>query len=128
MLVSVIRQIPGKYRFFTSLTGKRRMRFVVPVLLLNITFVIFYPSLIHGMALDGMTATGIRPLRYGLHLGVLSIFFAFGLLVWVLYIDTNVGRAVPGWSSLMVVVLFFSSIQFILIGLLGSTSEKYSCR
>src|SRR5690625_7576719 len=71
------------------------------------------------MALDGMTATGIRPLRYGLHLGVLSIFFAFGLLVWVLYMHTIVGRTVPGWSSLMVVVLFFSSIQFILIGLLG---------
>ena len=76
------------------------------------------------LALDGMTATGIRPLRYGLHLGVLSIFFAFGLLVWVLYIHTIVGRTVPGWSSLMVVVLFFSSIQFILIGLLGEYIGK----
>src|SRR5690625_1157182 len=48
MFVSVIREIPGKYRFFTSLAGKRRMRFVVPVLLLSITFGIFYPSLSHG--------------------------------------------------------------------------------
>ena len=47
MLVSVIREIPGKYRFFTSLTGKRGMRIVVPVLLLSITFAIFYPSLTH---------------------------------------------------------------------------------
>src|SRR5690625_5063017 len=76
------------------------------------------------MALDGMTDRGIRRFRYGLRLGVLSIFFACGLLVLVLYIHTIVGKTVPGWSSLMVVVLFFSSIQFILIGLLGEYIGK----
>src|SRR5690625_2034731 len=49
------------------------------------------------LALDGMTVTGIRALRYGLLLGVVFIFFAFGLLVWVLYIHRIVGRTVPGW-------------------------------
>lgn len=76
------------------------------------------------LALDGMTATSITPLRYGIVLGLLSIVAAFGLFIWALYVHLIVDDTVPGWTSLMIVVLFFSSIQFLLIGLLGEYIGK----
>lgn len=76
------------------------------------------------LGLDGMTATSITPLRYGIILGLLSIVVAFGLSFWALYVHLIVDDTVPGWTSLMIVVLFFSSIQFILIGLLGEYIGK----
>lgn len=76
------------------------------------------------LALDGMTATSITPLRYGIVLGLLSIVAAFCLFIWALYVHLIVDDTVPGWTSLMIVVLFFSSIQFLLIGLLGEYIGK----
>lgn len=76
------------------------------------------------LALDGMTATSITPLRYGIVLGLLSIVAAFCLVMWALYVHIISGATVPGWTSLMIVVLFFSSIQFLLIGLLGEYIGK----
>lgn len=76
------------------------------------------------LALDGMTATSISPLRYGIVLGLLSIVAAFCLSIWALYVHLVAGDTVPGWTSLMIVLLFFSSIQFLLIGLLGEYIGK----
>ena len=59
------------------------------------------------LALDGLTSTSIQPLRWGLLLGGCSILLGVGLSVWALYRHLIVGQTVSGWTSLMVVVLFF---------------------
>ncbi len=76
------------------------------------------------LALDGLTSTSIQPLRWGLLLGGCSILLAVGLSVWALYRHLIVGQTVSGWTSLMVVVLFFSSMQLILMGLMGEYIGK----
>ncbi len=76
------------------------------------------------LALDGLTATSIRPLRFGLFLGGGSIILALGLSIWALYMHLVAGQTVSGWTSLMIVVLFFSSMQFILLGLVGEYIGK----
>lgn len=61
----------------------------------------------------------VRPLRISLACG----FGAFGLaLAGVIYVVIDHllgGREAPGWASLMVVVLVFSGLQFIFLGLIG---------
>ena len=76
------------------------------------------------LAMDGLTSTSIKPLRWGLFLGGSSILLAMGLSVWTLYRHLIAGQTVSGWTSLMIVVLFFSSMQFILMGLMGEYIGK----
>lgn len=75
------------------------------------------------LAFDGMTATSIAPLCFGIALGLLAIFLAFCLSMWAFYVNLT-GDTVAGWTSLMIVLLFFSSMQFLLIGLLGEYIGK----
>ncbi len=76
------------------------------------------------LAFDGLTATSIRSLRFGLFLGLVSIGLAMSLSLWALYMHLIAGETVSGWTSRIIVVLFFSSMQFILLGLVGEYIGK----
>src|SRR5690606_41417679 len=84
----------------------------------------YSPWQLHSLAFDGMTATSIQPLRFGLFLGMLSIGLAMILGSWALYMRLFTEQTVSGWTSLMVVVLFFCSIQFLLHGFIGDYVGK----
>jgi glycosyltransferase involved in cell wall biosynthesis len=77
-----------------------------------------YRKLFH-FAIDGLTAFTTVPLRVWTGVGVLAalvaVLSAVGLIVRVLV----VGRDVPGYASLMVVVLFAFAVQMIALGVLG---------
>src|SRR5690606_42024114 len=75
------------------------------------------------LAFDGMTATSIAPLCVGIALGLLAIFLAFCLSMWAFYVTLTVDT-VAGWTSLMIAQLFFSSMQFLFVGLLGKYHGK----
>jgi glycosyltransferase involved in cell wall biosynthesis len=70
-------------------------------------------------ALDGITSFSTAPLRVwsvlGLGGAVLAVAFAIGIVIRVLI----VGREVPGYASLMVVVLLGFAIQMLAFGVLG---------
>jgi dolichol-phosphate mannosyltransferase len=70
-------------------------------------------------ALDGITAFTFYPLRlltlFGLIITVLS--FLFG--VWVIGTHLFTNTTVPGWTSLMVCVLFFGGWNFIVLGIIS---------
>jgi glycosyltransferase involved in cell wall biosynthesis len=70
-------------------------------------------------ALDGITSFSTAPLRVWSVIGFVSaliaVAFAIGLIVRVLI----VGREVPGYASLMTVVLFGFAIQMMAFGVLG---------
>ncbi|HXQ15332.1 MAG TPA: glycosyltransferase family 2 protein [Caulobacteraceae bacterium] len=70
-------------------------------------------------ALDGITSFSTAPLRVWSVIGFVSalvaLAFAIGLIVRVLI----VGREVPGYASLMTVVLFGFAIQMMAFGVLG---------
>jgi dolichol-phosphate mannosyltransferase len=70
------------------------------------------------LASDAVTAFATAPLRFVYTLAFAAALLAFGLIVWSVY-SYLFENAVPGWSSLMVVVLTFSAIQLFALGIIG---------
>ncbi|MHB1556661.1 MAG: glycosyltransferase family 2 protein [Isosphaeraceae bacterium] len=72
-----------------------------------------------GLAVDGLVSFSSYPLRLVTRLGLATITTAFVLLAWVLS-DAWITRTAPrGWASLLVVVLFLSSVQLLSLGIIG---------
>ena len=71
-------------------------------------------------ALDGITSLSSRPLRLLSHAGVLfavaSLLLMAGLIVYKLSGGTGI---IPGWTSLIVAILFLGGLHLMALGLLG---------
>jgi dolichol-phosphate mannosyltransferase len=71
-------------------------------------------------ALDGITGFSDKPLRLSGKLGMLITFVAFLWMIWLIFCKiTDPQSTTPGWTSLLVVVLFLGGVQLISIGVLG---------
>jgi polyisoprenyl-phosphate glycosyltransferase len=70
-------------------------------------------------AWTGITSFSIVPLRLATVLGLLTSLFAFYELLDAVYVKVFTSSAVPGWTSLYVLVSFLFGILFILIGITG---------
>lgn len=71
-------------------------------------------------AVDAITSFSERPLRLALQLGSLvTVMTAVGALVIVVGKLLQPERSIPGYASLMVVVLFLGGVQLFSIGVLG---------
>lgn len=73
------------------------------------------------LASDAIFSFSLAPLYIGLSAGVLFFVLACGQLTYVLalWLTNNTQRVVPGWSSLMGVMLVASGIIMILLGFIG---------
>ena len=72
------------------------------------------------LAMDGVTGFSERPLRIAFELGMLVTAASFIYLVWILVTTLFYSsRLVPGYASLMCVLLFLGGIQLLSVGLLG---------
>lgn len=70
-------------------------------------------------ALEGITSFTIAPLKIGTYIG---FFTALGAFLYGLVIITKTlffGADVPGYPSLMVVILFIGGVQLVAIGIMG---------
>lgn len=72
-----------------------------------------------GLALSGITAFSVKPLRLATIVGTLVSASAFFYGAWVLSKTLIFGESVAGYPSLMLVVLFLGGIQLLGIGILG---------
>ena len=70
-------------------------------------------------ALEGITSFSSIPLRMATYIGVLTAFFAFAFGVWIVLKTLLWGDDVPGYPSLMVVVLFLGGVQLMALGIIG---------
>ena len=70
-------------------------------------------------ALDGLTAFSTLPLRVWTMVGAAAALLAVAGAVFLILRVLLVGRDVPGYASLMVVVLFGFALQMIALGVLG---------
>lgn len=70
-------------------------------------------------AFDGITSFSTLPLRMATWAGALSGVFAVAVGVWAVYVKFFIRGVVPGWTTLMILVAFSSSVQLIVMGLLG---------
>jgi len=70
-------------------------------------------------ALEGVTSFTVAPLKVATYVGVLTALGAFGLGTVIIAKTLLFGRDLPGYPSLMVVVLFIGGIQLVALGLIG---------
>jgi glycosyltransferase involved in cell wall biosynthesis len=121
-VVEALKQLPERNRFMKGLfawVGFRQIGvpYVRPERAAGTTTMGYWR--LFRFAVDGITSFSTAPLRVWTAIGfaaaVLALVFASGLIVRVLV----VGREVPGYASMMVVILFGFALQMIAIGVLG---------
>ena len=72
------------------------------------------------LASIGIFGFSKKPLKLAISLGVICIFVAILLVIWMLYLNIFRPEAiVPGWSSTIFIVLLMGGIQLFTIGILG---------
>ena len=70
-------------------------------------------------ALDGVTSFSSLPLKVWSYVGVVISLLAFTYAIFLALLKLVRGIDVPGYTSLMVVVLFLAGIQLITLGVIG---------
>jgi dolichol-phosphate mannosyltransferase len=70
------------------------------------------------LALDGLTSFSTAPLRLAGLLSALGVLVALGLVVYTL-VSFLIGVTTPGWTSLALIVVFFSTAQLICMSIFG---------
>jgi len=71
------------------------------------------------LALDGITSFSAFPLHISTIIGILISFFSFVYAVYAIYIKLVAGEALPGWTSVLVAVLFLGGVQLLSLGVIG---------
>ena len=78
-----------------------------------------YPiSRLISLAFNGITSFSIRPMHMIMYLGIIFIFVAICIVIWVLWCKLR-GQAIVGWSSLIISIWFCSGCVLTSLGLIG---------
>lgn len=70
-------------------------------------------------ALEGITSFSAAPLKLATYLGLLTSTLAFLYGAYILLRTLFLGNPVPGYPSLMVIILFLGGVQLICLGIIG---------
>ena len=71
-----------------------------------------------GDFINGVTSYSLKPLYFGILFGFLSIFFSIFLIIYALILKVN-NLAVPGDTSIIIAISFFSGILLFTLGIIG---------
>jgi glycosyltransferase involved in cell wall biosynthesis len=71
------------------------------------------------LALDGITAFSVAPLRFITALGFLVFLLSAGMGVWIVWVKLFTDRAVPGWASTTLPIYLLGGLQILCTGVLG---------
>ncbi|WP_182420659.1 glycosyltransferase family 2 protein [Priestia megaterium] len=71
------------------------------------------------LSMDGITSFSYKPLKLASYAGVTLSGIGFIYLLVVLYLKLFTESTITGWSSLIVIQLFFSGIILIILGMIG---------
>ena len=72
------------------------------------------------LAWNGVTHFSFLPLQLSTFVGFVAALIAFVWMIQALYVSLVLHSATPGWTSLIIAVLFLGSVQLITIGIVGS--------
>jgi len=72
------------------------------------------------LGIDGLIAISRRPLSVALSVGLITVIAALFLAIYVFiaYFARQI-TVIPGWASVTLVIVFFSGVQLLVIGVLG---------
>lgn len=71
------------------------------------------------LSLDAMTSFSAAPLRLAMFLGLAGVLAGLGYAAYAVYVGFIQGLGVPGWTSLVILNIFFSGVVLICLGLVG---------
>ncbi len=72
-----------------------------------------------GLALNGIFGLSKAPLRLATWLGLSISAGSFLMAIWAVYQKLSGGYTVPGWASIVVILLFLGGVQLLTIGVIG---------
>lgn len=76
------------------------------------------------LAIEGITSFSTKPLRISTIIGYIIATLAFFYGIYAIIIKLFTDKALSGWTSVFVGVLFIGGIQMIMIGILGEYLGK----
>lgn len=126
-VVSVIRNLPEDNLFFRGLVkwvGFKQFKIEYMPNLRNDGYSKYSLHKMFSLALSGVTSTSIFPLRIASFLGFIVSIGAFGYSLVVIYDYFFTNKNLPGWTTLILAVLFLGGIQLITIGIIGEYLGK----
>jgi dolichol-phosphate mannosyltransferase len=74
-------------------------------------------------AVRGITSFSVKPLKLSAYLGMF-LFLVSMILVPYALISYFLGHVVSGWTSLMISIIFFGSLQLLILGIIGLYLSK----
>lgn len=74
-------------------------------------------------AWDGVTSFSTKPLNFIVWLGFYVCFASFGVGAWVVFTWVT-GRAIAGWTSMLMPLLFIGGVQLLCTGVIGQYLGK----
>jgi dolichol-phosphate mannosyltransferase len=77
-------------------------------------------------ALDAITSFSSIPLRLSSYLGFIAASLGFLYSLVIFYTKFFTDRTVPGWTSIIIVVLFLGGVQLICLGMIGEYLSRLS--
>ena len=76
------------------------------------------------LAVDAITSFSTAPLQVIFVAGFIVFLGSIGVFAWVLWVTLFTGRAVPGWASTLLPMLFLGGIQILCTGVIGAYLGK----
>ncbi len=122
VVVDALKQLPERQRFMKGLFAwvgfkTATVEYVRDARLVGETK--FSGWKLWNFAIEGITSFSLVPLKVWTYVGGIGALFAFCYAVFVVIKTLVFGIDVPGYASLLVVILFFGSLQLICLGVLG---------
>jgi dolichol-phosphate mannosyltransferase len=121
LVADLIDQMPEHHRFIRGMvawTGGRQVPFLYDRMERQAGTTKYPLWRMLRFAADAVTGFSRRPLQVATGLGVVAALSSFLLGVYSV-VGWALGVNVPGWTSLMSVIGFFSALQFFMLGVLG---------
>ncbi len=76
------------------------------------------------LAIAGITSFSIKPLRISIFFGLILSVMAIVYMIYALYIGLFTDKAIEGWTSVIVSVLFIGGLQLLMLGIIGEYLGK----
>ncbi|MDP2653241.1 MAG: glycosyltransferase family 2 protein [Candidatus Omnitrophota bacterium] len=84
----------------------------------NTKFPILNPAVINNFLESALISFSSAPLKVAIFTSFLAILADLALLVHV-FLEKLQGRAIPGWTAIMIAIIFIGSIQLLCMGMMG---------
>jgi dolichol-phosphate mannosyltransferase len=75
-------------------------------------------------ATSGVTSFSVKPLRLSVYLGLAIAFFSFLYGIYAAFIFLFTNKAITGWTSVIISVLFVGGINLLMLGIIGEYLGK----